>query len=155
MRKDESKVFNNCVYKRPTSGLFNETFAGAAKCGLLGSSSLKCKKLEECEWFEDKKSFEKSELGQFWKEQDDIMKKDEEREIKTSEAIKYLFEKEPIVAKEFVKRIIKLPPDVLKDAIKMIDFLQTKKGKNWGLKRVGVPFNTWFLDYMIKFSSAK
>ena len=62
------------------------------------------------------------------------MKKDEEREIKTSEAIKYLFEKEPIVAKEFVKRIIKLPPDVLKDAIKMIDFLQTKKGKNWSLK---------------------
>ena len=37
------KDFNNCVYKRPTAGLYNETFAGAMKCGLLGSNSLKCK----------------------------------------------------------------------------------------------------------------
>ena len=131
--------------------------AGAMKCGLLGLNSLKCKKFEECQWFEDQKSFEESELGEFWKEQDEIIEKDseKERDIKTSEALKYLYEKEPIVAKEFIKRILKLPPDVSKDAIKMVDFLQTKQGKIWSHKRIGVKFDTWVLDYMINFSSAK
>ena len=151
------KDFNNCVYKRPTAGLYNETFAGAMKCGLLGSNSLKCKKFEECQWFEDQKSFEESELGEFWKEQDEIMEKDneKEKEIKISEAIKYLYEKEPVVAKEFIKRIVKLPPDMRVVAIQMIDFLQTKRGKIWSHKRTGVKFDTWVLDYMINFSSAK
>tara|TARA_B100000029_G_C17546026_1_gene948486 strand:- start:147 stop:1856 length:1710 start_codon:yes stop_codon:yes gene_type:complete len=151
------KDFYNCMYKRPTAGLFNETFAGAAKCGLLGSNSLKCKKFEECQWFEDKKSFEDSELGEFWKEQNEIIERDDEKErdIKISEALKYLYENEPRVAKEFVKRILKLPPDVSRDSMKMIDFLQTNQGKTWSSKRTGVNFDTWVLDYMINFSSAK
>lgn len=148
--------FSNCMYTTPTTGLFNETFFGAAKCALLGVNPAKCQKMDKCSWFYDEKDFKESRVGKTWKEQDEAFDALEEQEKKSNvnEAIKYLYQEDPEVAKEFVKTM-RLPPDVEKDTFKMIEFLQTRKGKRWAEKRTGLTFDMWVLDYMVNFSSAQ
>ena len=79
---------------------------------------------------------------------------EQEKKSNVNEAIKYLYQEDPEVAKEFVKTM-RLPPDVEKDTFKMIEFLQTRKGKRWAEKRTGLTFDMWVLDYMVNFSSAQ
>ena len=98
---------------------------------------------EKCQWFNDKTEFVGSELADKWKKYEDTNHDD---------ALKYLYIKDPILAKQFVKTL-DLPTNVKRDIFKMIDFLQTKKGKQSALKRKNALFDMWLLDYMINFSS--
>lgn len=145
------RYFNNCQFKLPTTSFFNQNFHGATKCGLLGNNQEECHNLKNCKWFDNENSFRSSRLGKRWKEEIDVFEVSKNKEKNINEAIKYLYQKDPIVAKAFVKQM-KLPNGVERDTFKMIDFLQTYKGKQWAAQRMSLSFDMWVLDYMINHS---
>jgi len=162
-RNMRSKVpgqdWQNCVYNNPSINFFNKTFLGVTRCGLMGSNSLLCKKLGDCTWFAGESDFAESNLGKNTMED---VNKFEKRTIyarnqMTDSAIKYMFMEDPITSKEWIKLGAGGNSDKATTAFmnKLVDFLQTKKGKHWAKEREYISFERWILDWGVKFSGKR